>query len=179
MASRRRPGPASPGRRPDRHLKSGGMPEQLVELSVVEVLAAVPMRPGQESGLVVLGETAPPHRSLSIYIGQPEARAVQAAQRGVLPARPSTWDLYLSTLGALGARLARATIDRVEEQRHFFATIEVVQGEERHVLTCRPSDAIALAVREPACALSATEDVLLAAGRLPNVPQQGPEAVGP
>jgi len=144
------------------------MSERLAELAVAEVLAAVPMRPGQESGLVVLAEQAPPYRYLSIYIGQAEARAVQAAQRGEAPARPTPWDLYLATLAALGGRLSQAVIDRVEESRHFFATLEVRQGERRHLLDCRPSDAIALVARADGAILYATEDVLAAAGRYPS-----------
>lgn len=143
------------------------MSEQLCEMSVTEVLVAVPMRPGVESGLIVLTETTAPYRSISMYIGQHEARAVQAAQRGTVPARPSTWDLYVSTLRSLGARLDRAIISSVEEGRHFFATLEVLSGEEAHVVSCRPSDAIALAVRVPTARIYAAEPVLVAAGYYP------------
>lgn len=79
---------ASPGRR-----NVMGMSEPLVELAISEVRAAVPMRLGQEAGLAVLAEREEPFRSLQIYIGQAEARAIQAAQRGELPPRPSTWNL--------------------------------------------------------------------------------------
>lgn len=143
------------------------MDDRLVELTVSEVLAAVPMGPGQESGLVVLSETSAPYRSLSIYIGQAEARAVQAGRRPGAPLRPSTWDLYLDTLSSLGARLARAVIDGVEESRHYYATLELTREDERYLVKCRPSDAVALAVREPGAGLFATEEVLLTAGRRP------------
>lgn len=141
------------------------MTERLVELTVADVLAAVPMGPGQESGLLVLAEKGPPQRTLSIYIGQAEARAIKAGLRGEVTPRPSTWDLYLSTLAALGGRLVHGAVDRVEEARHFFATLEVHQGERRHLLSCRPSDAVALVVRAHGALLFATEDVLAAAGR--------------
>ncbi len=67
-----------------------GMSERLVELAITEVRAAVPLRLGQEAGLAVLSETAEPFRSLHIYIGQAEARAIQAAQR-----RPATAAFHL------------------------------------------------------------------------------------
>jgi bifunctional DNase/RNase len=143
------------------------MTDRLVEVAVADVLAAVPMGPGQESGLLVLAEKGPPHRALSIYIGQAEARAIKAGLRGEVGPRPSTWDLYLSTLAVLGGRLAHGVVDRVEEGRHFFATLEVDQGERRHLLVCRPSDAVALVVRAQGAVLYATDDVLAAAGRYP------------
>ncbi|HMK96128.1 MAG TPA: bifunctional nuclease family protein [Acidimicrobiales bacterium] len=141
--------------------------EQVVELTISEVRSAVPLRPGQEAGLAVLAEIAEPFRSLHIYIGQPEARAIQAGQRGDRPARPSTWDLFLEALGLFEARLTRAVIDGAEEARHFFATLEIVRGDEKYPLACRPSDAIALVVRVPGAGLYATEAVLAEAGKLP------------
>jgi uncharacterized protein len=143
------------------------MSEALVELAISEVRAAVPMRLGQEAGLAVLVEREEPFRSLQIYIGQAEARAIQAAQRGEVPPRPSTWDLFLSAVMLLGAKLDRAVIDRVEEARHFFASVTLLRGEEVFSLACRPSDAIALVAREPGAVLYATEDVMIAAGRFP------------
>ncbi len=141
--------------------------EQFVELTVSEVRPAVPLRTGQEAGLVVLAEMAPPFRTLRIYIGQPEARAIQAGWWGTQPARPSTWDLFISTLEVLGAQLERAVISEVEEQRHFFAYLELSHQGERVSLACRPSDAIALAVRAPGQVLCTTEEVLAQAGELP------------
>jgi uncharacterized protein len=143
------------------------MSEPMVELAISEVRAAVAMRIGQEAGLAVLAEMAEPFRSLYIYIGQAEARAIQAGQRGERPPRPSTWDLYLSTVTLLGARLDRAVIDRVEEARHFFASVDLERGDESFSLACRPSDAIALVARQPGAVLYATEDVMVAAGRFP------------
>lgn len=143
------------------------MPEHLVELDITEVRAAVPLRVGQEAGLAVLSERAEPFRSLHIYIGQPEARAIQAAQRGDRPPRPSTWDLFLSAIELLDARIVKAVINEVEEARHFYATLELVRDDQPYSLPCRPSDALALVARSPASGLYATEEVLAAAGRYP------------
>jgi bifunctional DNase/RNase len=143
------------------------MSEALVELAISEVRAAVPMRLGQEAGFAILVEREEPFRSLQMYIGQAEARAIQAAQRGEVPPRPSTWDLFLSAVMLLGAKLDRGVIDRVEEGRHFFASVTLLRGEEVFSLPCRPSDAIALVAREPGAVMYATEDVMIAAGRFP------------
>jgi bifunctional DNase/RNase len=146
------------------------MTDRLIPLTIAEVRAAVPLRVGQEAGLAVLAEQEEPFRSLQIYIGQPEARAIQAGLRGEVPPRPSTWDLLLAAVEALGGQLTRAIINRVEEGRHYFAVVEVVRDGEVHALSCRPSDAIALAVRATAAGLCASEDVLAAAGRYPDSP---------
>jgi bifunctional DNase/RNase len=147
-------------------------PDHLVELTVSEVRAAVPLRPGQEAGLAVLAEREEPFRSLHIFIGQPEARAIQAGQRGERPPRPSTWDLLLSALELLGGQLDRAVIDGAEEARHFFAFLRLVQDGEARSLVCRPSDAIALVVRVPGAGLYATEEVMALAGRYPDAPSR-------
>jgi len=140
---------------------------QLVELAITEVRAAVPLRPGQEAGLAVLAEQQEPFRSLHIYIGQPEARAIQAGQRGTPPPRPTTWDLFLSAIELYEGRITRAVINGAEEGRHFFASLELLRGDDAVLLPCRPSDAIALVVRTAGAALYATEEVMVAAGRYP------------
>jgi len=141
--------------------------EHLVELTISEVRSAVPLRPGQEAGLAVLAEQGEPFRSLHIYIGQAEARAIQSARRGERPIRPSTWDLFIDALNLFAARLVKAVIDGSEEARHFFATLEIAQDEVTYHLSCRPSDAIALVVRTPGALLYATEAVLAEAGQYP------------
>ncbi len=145
-----------------------GAPAPLVELGLSEVRPSVLLRPGQEAGLVVLAEMDEPFRSLHIYVGQPEARAIQSGWHSARPARPGTWDLLLQAMELLGARLDKVVIDHVEEARHFFARIELERAGEFLTLACRPSDAIALAVRAPAAGIYATEEVLASAGRYPD-----------
>jgi uncharacterized protein len=134
----------------------------LSKVSVSDVRVAVAAAPGQEAGLVTLREDADPHRSVPIVIGQPEARAIQAAWTGAIQRRPSTWDLFVSAINLLNARLDRAVITDVEEHRHFFATIEIDVDGDRRVLAARPSDAIALALRAHDAEIYAAESVLSA-----------------
>ena len=142
-------------------------PPVLVELGLSEVRPSVLLRPGQEAGLVVLAEMDEPFRSLHIYVGQAEAKAIQVGWHGGRPARPSTWDLLLQAVELLGGRVEKVVIDKVEEARHFFATVELERAGETFSLSCRPSDAIALAVRTAGAGLYTTEDVLAAAGKYP------------
>ena len=138
-----------------------------MRVTVSNVRVAVATGPGVEAGMVTLREDLPPHRSLSIVIGQPEARAILTAWTGTAPSRPSTWDLFVSAVAILEGRFVRAVITAVEEQRHFFATIEFERDEQCRVLSARPSDAIALALRAPGAEMYVADAVMVAAGTLP------------
>ena len=116
--------------------------------------------------MVVLTEQQPPGRMLRIIIGQPEARGILAAWHGAVPGRPSTWDLFVSTVGLLNANVERVVITAVEEERHYFAMLELRHGGQLLTLSCRPSDALALAVRSYGAEILAEESVLDAAGVL-------------
>ncbi|MDQ6613859.1 MAG: bifunctional nuclease family protein [Actinomycetota bacterium] len=134
----------------------------------------MPATVGVEAGLVMLTEDEAPYRSLRIIIGQPEASAILAGWNGAVPGRPSTWDLFVSTVALLGARIDRVMITAVHEERHYFAHIELEHSGERRILACRPSDAIALAVRAYNVDILAEPSVLDAAGVLPDGTKPGP-----
>jgi bifunctional DNase/RNase len=136
------------------------MAEQLTKVSVSDVRVAVAAGPGVEAGLVTLREDDPPHRSVPIVIGQSEAKAIQSAWTGAVQSRPSTWDLFISAVGVLEARLDRVVITAVEEHRHFFARVEFERSGEKRVLEARPSDAIALALRAYDAQIFVAETVL-------------------
>ena len=137
-----------------------------IKLHVSDVQTAVPASVGVEAGMVVLTENELPGRSLRIIIGQPEARAIMAAWHGASPGRPSTWDLFVSTVAMLGGRIDRVVVTAVQEERHYFAVIELEQDGERRTLSCRPSDAIAIALRAYSADIMAEPSVLDAAGVL-------------
>jgi bifunctional DNase/RNase len=147
-----------------------------IHLHIADVLTAVPANIGVEAGMVVLTEDEAPYRSLRIIIGQPEANAIHAGWHGAVPGRPSTWDLFVSTVALLDGRLDRVVITAVHEERHYFAHIELEQGGERRILACRPSDAIALAVRGYNVDIMAEPSVLDAAGVMPDGTKPGPVA---
>jgi bifunctional DNase/RNase len=149
------------------------VPTGPIHLHIADVLTAVPAQVGVEAGLVTLTEDEAPYRSLRIIIGQPEATAILAGWHGAVPGRPSTWDLFVSTVALLGARIDRVVITAVHEERHYFAHIELEQAGERRILACRPSDAIALAVRAYNVEILAEPSVLDAAGVLPDGTKPG------
>jgi bifunctional DNase/RNase len=132
----------------------------LVKVSVSDVRVAVAAGPGIEAGMVTLREEEEPHRTVPIVIGQPEARAIQGAWSGAVQSRPSTWDLFVTAIVAVGARLERVVITDVQEHRHFFASIELDASGARRELPARPSDAIALALRAEGAEIYVAEPVM-------------------
>lgn len=139
----------------------------MVRVSVSNVRVAVATGPGVEAGMVTLREDAPPYRDMSIVIGQPEARAILAAWSGTAPIRPSTWDLFVSAVAVLEGRIERVIITAVEEKRHFFATLELERDNQVRVLSARPSDVIALALRADGAEIFVNESVLAEMGVSP------------
>jgi bifunctional DNase/RNase len=142
--------------------------DDLIQLRVADVKVAVPAGNGVEAGLVVLEEEAHPYRTLRMFIGQPEARAIHVPWSNTIPPRPSTWDLFVSTIAILDGRIERVVITDVEELRHYFAQIAIVQREDEEpvLITARPSDALALALRSYGAKIYAQPHVLDQAGVL-------------
>lgn len=96
---------------------------------------------------------------LPIRIGPVEAAAITEAIDHHKKRRPLTHDLLASTIEALGARVTAVDIVSVEGTT-FYANLRLVRGDGmRAELDCRPSDAIALAVRTGA-PIYARESVL-------------------
>lgn len=83
---------------------------------------------------------------LPIFIGGPEATAIALAHEGVEPPRPMTHDLFAQALDAMDVSVERVVITELRE-RTFFAELHMRSPGEARVMSARPSDAIALAVR--------------------------------
>jgi len=106
-------------------------------------------------------------RLLPIYIGQPEGASIQWALDGRETTRPLSHDLIVNLLGALGAVLEKVVITEVNEGI-FFAELHLQSRSGQVVISSRPSDAIAIAVRA-GCTIYCEGEVLDIAGKL--VPQ--------
>ena len=104
-------------------------------------------------------------RFLPIFIGSPEATAIVYALQGVATPRPMTHDLFKTVLDDLGVKLDRVEITELHEGT-FYAEIELDAARRRTRISCRPSDAIALARSAPASRSSPTKQVLDEAGVL-------------
>jgi bifunctional DNase/RNase len=86
---------------------------------------------------------------LPIWIGVFEANAIALRIEGIETARPMTHDLLSRTLEALETTVEKVTISDLQENT-FFATLELRSNGSRVAIDCRPSDAIALALRSDA-----------------------------
>lgn len=85
-------------------------------------------------------------RKLPILIGPYEAQAITLPLEGSRPDRPMTHDLIKIVLDRVDAALDRIVIDDLWNTT-YYAKLYIRTGEEEMEIDCRPSDAIALAVR--------------------------------
>jgi bifunctional DNase/RNase len=130
----------------------------MVEMHLSAVRVEIP----SNNPLLLLQETTGTRRTLPIYIGPAEAQAIAFAQQGVETPRPMTHDLMRDLLEELGATVERIVITELRD-RTFFAEIRILLGTVRHIVSARPSDAVALAVRSD-CPIFAEEELLDAEG---------------
>lgn len=113
----------------------------------LEVPANVPV--------MMLREVEGDRRMLPIYIGGPEASAIHYALEGVLPERPLTHDLLANVVGELGYVLDRVVITEVRDQT-YFAELHLSGAGRSTVVSCRPSDGVAVALRTGSMIVAAT-----------------------
>jgi bifunctional DNase/RNase len=100
---------------------------------------------GSATPLLLLEELGG-RRVLPIFIGAPEATAIAYALQHIETPRPMTHDLLFDVIGALGAELVAVEIvDLVENT--FYATLRLRVEEREILVSARPSDAVALALR--------------------------------
>ncbi|HVB18832.1 MAG TPA: bifunctional nuclease family protein [Acidimicrobiales bacterium] len=119
------------------------------------VLRAVRVDVGSSTPLLLLEEVQG-NRVLPIYIGAPEAAAIAYALQGVSAPRPMTHDLLGKVITSLHARLFSVEITELVENT-FFATLRLLGEQNEILVSARPSDAVALALRVGAPILVADE----------------------
>ena len=140
----------------------------MVPLELVGVRVEVPAN----TPMVLLREQTDRQRLLPIYIGTPEATSIHYALEGVTPPRPLTHDLFLQVLTALGVTLEQVVVTEMREHTYYAELHLRRPAGELTVMSSRPSDAIALAVR-CAAPLFASEELLDEVGQEP--PQEPEE----
>ena len=95
---------------------------------------------------IVLLQEESGERSLPIWIGAFEATAIAFALQGVETARPMTHDLFKNVLDDFKVKVESVLVNDLIDGT-FYAEITMYQNEEKYLISARPSDAIALAVR--------------------------------
>ena len=127
------------------------------------VLRAVRVDVGSSTPLLLLEEVSG-NRVLPIFIGAPEATAIAYALQGIEAPRPMSHDLLGNVITALGAKLFSVEIvDLVDNT--FFASLRLLRGAEEIIVSARPSDAVALALRVGA-PLLVHDDLMNAEGQI-------------
>jgi uncharacterized protein len=156
-----------------------GKEQEMIEVEVQEVLvralaadagSARPRLANRQMRVVLLRERAG-QRVLPIWIGAFEGDALAFQLGGEATPRPLTPDLMARAIEALGGRVERIAVTRLEDNT-FHAVVVLAANGQCEELDARPSDALNLAVRVGA-PISVADDVMagsaFAAGTEPPV----------
>ena len=98
-------------------------------------------------------------RYLPIWVGAVEATAIAFAQQGIVSQRPMTHDLLIEITTTLGSSIESVHLVELRDGI-FYANLNLAEGK---VVSARPSDAIAIALRTSA-PIFATEELFGQAG---------------
>ena len=118
------------------------------------------------SPAMMLKEVDSPFRVIEIFIGSPEAASIHAAMEGAEMPRPLTHDLFVLTLERLKVDITYVSLTEVRNGT-YFAELVLKTATEEHRLSCRPSDAVAIAVRAQ-CPVYGSEELLDQVGEVPD-----------
>lgn len=108
-------------------------------------VAIVMLEPQSQMPVVVLKEENG-EKYLPIWIGFSEANAIAIEIDGIKSERPLTHDLLRNIITKMGGELKKVVICDLKNST-YFANLHIQQNGAEHILDCRPSDAIAIALR--------------------------------
>ena len=95
---------------------------------------------------IVLLKDSSERRALPIFIGQDQARAIINVLEGQETPRPLTHDLIANIFDIWQLKVEKIIIHALKDNT-FYAILSLSQGEVTKEIDCRPSDAIAIALR--------------------------------
>lgn len=126
----------------------------MIEMKVAAIaLDAVTRSP------IVLLEDASKRIALPIYVGQDQAKSIIAVLEQQQAPRPITHDLMINIFSAWNLKLDKVIINSLQDNT-FYALLCMKLGKKEKNIDCRPSDAIAIAVRI-GCPIWVMEEVIL------------------
>jgi hypothetical protein len=108
---------------------------------------------------IVLLQDALERRALPIFIGQDQARAIIAALEKQRPPRPLTHDLMVNIFNVWNLKLEKIIINSLQDNT-FYGILCMKSGKQEKQIDCRPSDAIAIALRTD-CPIWVMEEVVV------------------
>lgn len=126
----------------------------MIEMKV----AAIALDAVTRSPIVLLKD--PSERiALPIYVGQDQAKSIIAVLEQQQAPRPITHDLMINIFSAWNLKLDKVIINSLQDNT-FYALLCMKLGKKEKNIDCRPSDAIAIAVRI-GCPIWVMEEVIL------------------
>lgn len=120
------------------------MPAQMVEVEVLTLF----LDKVHNTPILILKERNG-NRILPIWIGFFEAESIMMALNGVVLPRPITHDLCSDTISILGGKLLSVHIYNLKNAT-FYARLIIKQDDKMLNVDCRPSDSVAIALRQAA-----------------------------
>ena len=141
---------------------SAATDSNLIEVVIDHLRSRPPSRTPNSHIKVVVLRAKQLNRYLPIWIGPAEADSIAVKLEGQQISRPLTHDLMDLVIGDLGAEIAKVVVSDLREET-FFAKVVLQRNGTSTERDSRPSDAIALAVRNNA-PIFVTQDVLERAG---------------
>jgi hypothetical protein len=127
---------------PSSSCQAGDTASQTVEVEV----RGVRMDYWSRSPVVIL-EDKNHAKAIPIWIGAFEAQAIDMEMRGTAPPRPLTHDLLKNILQDVGVVFEKAVVSELKGNTYYARVHLSAAGGKRFEVDCRPSDAIALALR--------------------------------
>lgn len=115
--------------------------DKVIEVSVVGLV----MDPVSKSPVMIL-EPLNEKRPIPIWIGIHEANAIALELENIISPRPMTHDLIKNIMNVLEARVEKVIITDLIEST-YYAELYIHRGGEVQIIDCRPSDAIAVALK--------------------------------
>jgi hypothetical protein len=94
-----------------------------------------------------LQEAEQPYRAMSIMVALSDAQSIAMALDGLSNPRPSTHELFASTLKRLTVDVIAVRITR-HEQGVYYAELDLMSPRGQAILPCRLTDGLALALRQ-------------------------------
>lgn len=126
----------------------------MIEMKVAAIaLDAVTRSP------IVLLKDASERVALPIYVGQDQAKSIIGVLEQQQAPRPITHDLMVNIFSAWNLKLEKVIINSLQDNT-FYALLCMKLGKKEKNIDCRPSDAIAIAVRI-GCPIWVMEEVIL------------------
>jgi len=114
----------------------------MIKMELIGVRVELPA----SAPIVLLRESTDRGLFLPIFVGSAEATAIALAMDKIEPPRPMTHDLLTQVLQSLDAELQRVVVTDIRDKT-FFAELHVRNDKGTRKISCRPSDAIAIALR--------------------------------